>query len=86
MTTTNALTSAIQESIDRTETIVVHIGSEEDVNDVAAALYASPLCEDYDSTEITPTLLDVWGTTEAGDEWRLHLMQTERAGAARYHE
>lgn len=83
-TTTTELTDAIRRSLTQNETVTVPVGSEEDLTAVLAELYASTLCEDYDSTPITSTLLDVWGTTPDGSPWRLHLMQAERVGAARY--
>jgi hypothetical protein len=85
-TTTQDLTRAIRESVAQRSTVTVRIGSEEDPITVLAELYASPLCEDYDVTQVTGTLHDVWGTTPSGDAWRLALIQSERVGTARYTE
>jgi hypothetical protein len=84
--TQDTTTGAIARSISHDEIVTVRIGAEEDMSDAYDALIADPLCEDHDKVYATATLLEVWGTTEDGDAWRVHLMQAERVGSARFAE
>lgn len=84
--TQNTVAGAIARSISHDEMVTVKVGSEEDITGVYNVLIADPLCGDHDKVHVTPTLMEVWGTTDDGDTWRVCLIQGERTSWARFQE
>jgi hypothetical protein len=62
MNSNQTIDTAITESIDHNANVKVEA-------DPAAVLYAKLISDDY--AELDDGSLDVWGTTEAGCDWRL---------------
>lgn len=62
--TMTTATDLIARSVSHTEIVTAAYDAE-----IAAALEAA--CED--SVEANDDVTEYWGTTEAGDEWRVHL-------------
>jgi hypothetical protein len=88
----SSLHNAIDESIRTGQTVTVTIDSESDLQKAFGELLeaARATCDHIDYVDATATLREVWGWDDDSAEgemtWRVHLMQSERAGAVRHHE
>lgn len=62
--TTTTIDLAIDRSVSHTQTVTVR---DADLDDVRALIAAA---DEYVATKST---IEAWGTTESGDEWRVHI-------------
>lgn len=84
--TQHTVDGAIARSISHDEIVTISLGSEDDMQAAFERLIGDVLAEDYDHVDVTGTLREVWGQDGEGNDWRVHLMQAERAGSDRYAE
>lgn len=74
---TDTTEGAIARSVSHNEIVTVQT---DDASSAYDALMADPLSgDDTDHVDASQTLREVWGTTPAGDEWRVHICQREEA-------
>lgn len=84
--TQHTVDGAIARSISHDEIVTINIGSEEDMQATFEALIGGEDADEYDWVDVTATLREVWGQDAEGNDWRVHIMQAERTGTARFSE
>lgn len=64
MTTYNTATEAIDRSVSHNE--IVHV-------EFSSIMFIGLICECEDNVEARAGMVDLWGTTDAGDDWRVQM-------------
>ena len=80
------LHTAVDNSVKTGKTVTVAVDSESDMQKAFEELTSDGAVAKFDFRDYSGTLREVWGTTVDGSEWRVNLTQSERLGAARFHE
>lgn len=75
MSTQSTVRGAIARSISHGEIVTIRIDPKEDMGAVFNELIGADSVADWDYTDVTPALREVWGTAEGGEEWRVNIMR-----------